>query len=135
MSLTDGAENDIGSWKTRDEFAAALAREPLRFAYANGDVTGICPAADESAWTLNVKRGVLSAFGNALRDRVETDVVGRCPTTYSSTGVRWDGVETWSKSKQMRECTESQKLSQYALNIPDVNVQKMPLLEYALLTL
>ena len=59
----------------------------------------------------------------------QTDVVGTCPTEVSSTGTNWDGVATYQKIKDMKSCQGNQKLLQYALNVPDVNIQQFPLIE------
>ncbi len=56
-------------------------------------------------------------------------MVGTCPTDVSSTGSDWEGVDTFQKVKDMKRCTGNQKLLQYALNVPDVNIQRFPLLE------
>ena len=55
--------------------------------------------------------------------------MGTCPTEVSSTGTNWEGVATFQKTKDMRRCSGNQKLLQYALNVPDVNIQRFPLLE------
>jgi hypothetical protein len=124
VGISDGSKDLAAS------FARSLTEHPLHFGYAEGKVTGLCPSSDEDTWALNMKRGILSTFSNAMRDGVETDVVGKCPTVYSAAAVAdWNGMEEWSKVKDMTQCQGNQKLNQYALNIPDVNVQKMPLLE------
>ncbi len=56
-------------------------------------------------------------------------MVGSCPTELSFTGTNWDGVATYRKVKDMSACEGNQKLLQYALNVPDVNIQRFPLLE------
>lgn len=47
-------------------FRRALERMPLRFAFIDGLIEAICPAADEPAWVLNIKRGILSALQNSM---------------------------------------------------------------------
>lgn len=48
------------------EFSQALEQNPLRFSFQDGIVEELCPSYDESAWVLNIKRGVLSAFQNTM---------------------------------------------------------------------
>jgi hypothetical protein len=45
----------------------ALEGQSLRFAFLDGAVDEICPYEDEDLWALNVKRGVLTAFQNSMR--------------------------------------------------------------------
>ena len=45
---------------------AELERVPLRFAFQDGQVAGLCPDPRDQPWTLNVKRGVLSALQNSM---------------------------------------------------------------------
>ena len=62
----------------------------------------------------------------------KTDVVGICKTRYipttrfSTTG----GTQSLMKIKDMRTCQNNQRLYQYALNIPDINIQNIPMIEY-----
>ena len=51
-----------------NEFAHALQQHPLIFSFQDGQVEHLCPSADEPVWTLNIKRGVLSAMQNSMQD-------------------------------------------------------------------
>lgn len=53
---------------SNNEFARALERNPLRFAFVSGHVESLCPTEREETWVLNLKRGVLSNFQNSMND-------------------------------------------------------------------
>ncbi|TRY75771.1 hypothetical protein TCAL_12697, partial [Tigriopus californicus] len=119
-------------------YGPELTRFPLNFAFLSGQIPETCPHEDESLWALNVKRGLLSAFQNTLttssstsgvsRNAHEVDVVGICPTSYKQE-FQTDTETRYIKSKDMKECSRNQKLHQHALNLPDINIQHLPLLE------
>jgi hypothetical protein len=56
-------------------------------------------------------------------------VTGTCSTEYIPTGVNLSGMSTFQKSKDMKSCRNNQKLFQFALNLPDLNVQHMSIIE------
>lgn len=49
------------------QFAAALQKSSLHFSFQDGTVDELCPG-DDPVWVLNIKRGILSAFQNTMRD-------------------------------------------------------------------
>ncbi len=60
---------------------------------------------------------------------VQTDVVGICSTEYIPTGQNLVGQMTFQKVKDMKSCKLNQKLFQFALNLPDLNIQQLSLIE------
>ena len=76
----------------------------------------------------------MSSFQQSLHqfDRsqnvTETDVVGSCHTQYVSLGTSW-GSSKFRKVKDMSTCTGNQALYQYALNLPDINLQHLPIIQ------
>ena len=60
----------------------------LRFGSHDGKIMGVCPAPEESIWTLNVKKAILSAMQLTTKDLTTTSTVeevdfsGHCTTTY-----------------------------------------------------
>ena len=56
----------------------------------------------------------------------ETDVVGSCRTQYVSYSSRWG--HKVHKTKDMSSCSGNQALYQYALNLPDINLQHLPVI-------
>ena len=50
------------------EFAQALEKNPLRFAFVSGQVEAVCPTEGEETWALNVKRAILSGLQNTMND-------------------------------------------------------------------
>ncbi|XP_048255783.1 apolipophorins-like [Haliotis rufescens] len=91
------------------DFRRALEANPLRFSFQDGVVEQICPEDDDSAWSLNVKRAMLSAFQNSMADlerdqRVkESDVTGECFTDYRVT-QRGRRTSIIKKSKDLLGC-------------------------------
>ncbi|KAI9556281.1 hypothetical protein GHT06_018855 [Daphnia sinensis] len=104
----DGSSRTITAGSAK--FAAELEHQPLLFSYQDGQIEHICPSIDEPAWSLNVKRGVLSAMQNSMLDLTksqlvfETDVVGHCETNYTVETVGRNGM-TVSRSKDLLACT------------------------------
>jgi hypothetical protein len=43
-----------------------LEKEALRFSFVDGVISDVCPSDDDSTWSINVKRGFLSAFQNSM---------------------------------------------------------------------
>ncbi|XP_075217057.1 uncharacterized protein LOC142322172 [Lycorma delicatula] len=78
----------LGISDRNSEFKSALERHPLRFQYNDGIIGELCPADDEIPFALNIKRGVLSAFQNSMKNfyshetLFERDVTGVCKTHY-----------------------------------------------------
>ena len=75
----------------------------------------------------------MSSFQQSIHDFersqnvTETDVVGRCETRYISYGTSW-GSTKLRKVKDMSTCSGNQALYQYALNLPDINLQHLPII-------
>jgi hypothetical protein len=86
------------------DYATELQKKPLLFSFDDGLIREICPDNDEASWILNVKRGILSTFQNAMEgsttetDHHEEDVSGSCPTEF-----RRDG-NTITKKKNLVDC-------------------------------
>lgn len=47
-------------------FKEALENSDLPFTFHDGVVPHICPSTDEPVWSVNIKRGILSAFQNNM---------------------------------------------------------------------
>ena len=45
-----------------------------------------------------------------------------------------NGYKTYKKTKFMDTCENNQKLYQWALNIPDINIQQLPMIQYVFLS-
>ncbi|XP_053642610.1 vitellogenin-like isoform X3 [Cherax quadricarinatus] len=92
--------------------ARFLERNPLLVAVIDGRVQHVCSHPDDETWSINIKKGVASAFQNSLPSFsaisgmiiTETDVVGKCPTRYE---VESEGEKvTVKKKKNHRLCKE-----------------------------
>ncbi|XP_043065229.1 LOW QUALITY PROTEIN: uncharacterized protein LOC108101203 [Drosophila ficusphila] len=66
-----------------------LTQNVLRFSFHDGLISEVCPQAQETAWVLNIKKGILSAFQNTMMrfdvdsNTTETDVSGECQVQYA----------------------------------------------------
>lgn len=49
-----------------NEFKTALEEHPLRFSFQDGIMEELCPLPEESAWVLNIKKGILSSLQNTM---------------------------------------------------------------------
>ncbi|XP_062612312.1 LOW QUALITY PROTEIN: uncharacterized protein LOC134274081 [Saccostrea cucullata] len=93
------------------DFKKALEEHPLRFSFQDGIMEELCPLPEESAWVLNIKKGILSSLQNTMdsfkseQDLVETDVAGKCRTQYKLKQEGWKAVSI-VKSKDISTCLE-----------------------------
>ncbi|KAG7158180.1 Vitellogenin-like 6 [Homarus americanus] len=71
--------------------AKFLEKYPLVVALTDGRVQHVCTHPEDDVWSINIKKGIASAFQNSLpsnstinsgQNITETDVVGKCPTHY-----------------------------------------------------
>ncbi|XP_064080211.1 vitellogenin-like [Macrobrachium nipponense] len=69
-----------------------LERYPLIIAVADGRVQQACSHPEDEVWSVNMKKGIASAFQNSLPSNssintglnfTETDIIGNCSTAYS----------------------------------------------------
>uniref|UniRef100_A0A1I7ZPH0 Vitellogenin domain-containing protein n=1 Tax=Steinernema glaseri TaxID=37863 RepID=A0A1I7ZPH0_9BILA len=95
VSLT-GAEADVN-------YAPTLEKNELRFGFEYGRVVSVCPAKEDPAWSVNIKRGFLSAFQTGFDDseELETDVNGDCSADYQREG------SVITKKKDLTACQNS----------------------------
>nr|BAD98732.1 vitellogenin [Penaeus japonicus] len=101
----DGARGPIA--------ARTLERHPLVVAVVDGRVQHVCAHPDDEPWAINLKKGVASAFQNSIPSLstvssgmtvTETDVVGKCPTTYQ---IETEGEKVIVvKEKNHRHCQQ-----------------------------
>ncbi|XP_067140225.1 vitellogenin-like [Centruroides vittatus] len=77
--------NDISKAKLRE-----LTRHDLPFSFEDGKISEICPAPEEKRNVLNIKRAILSAFQNSMKNFddsdesvLENDIIGSCWASYS----------------------------------------------------
>ncbi|EDW76449.2 uncharacterized protein Dwil_GK14654 [Drosophila willistoni] len=91
------------------DLANDLRQNLLRFAYHDGLISEVCPLEVETAWVLNIKKGILSAFQNTMLrfdvdfNTTETDVSGECQVQYALDAT--DSVfVTIKKTKDIGTC-------------------------------
>lgn len=104
--------------------------KPVRFYLSNDKLTPeICADGNDNDFSLNIKRGIISVFQTSEQNTVETDVFGRCPTTYGSS--QQGNVLTVTKTRNLNQCSYREKLSSGMITgIVDENseVKSTPLL-------
>nr|WEU75130.1 vitellogenin 3 [Macrobrachium rosenbergii] len=86
--------------------ASFLTRYPMVVAIVDGRVSHVCSHPDDDTWSINLKKGVASAFQNSLPSNssvntglnfTETDVTGQGPTLYK---VRNEGEKVIVEKKR-----------------------------------
>ena len=114
-------------------FKTELEKNIITFGFESGQIKDVCYSSHEQLWAINIKKGILSSFQQSMttfdgsENITETDVVGRCRAQYISHDSRWG--HKFHKIKDMYSCTGNQALYQYALNLPDINIQHLPLIQ------
>ncbi|KFB38034.1 AGAP008807-PA-like protein [Anopheles sinensis] len=103
--------------------ADELMRFDLRFAFHDGAISEICHEEDEPVWTLNLKRGILSALQNTMPrfdidyETTETDVSGICDVSYKATGRNGTSL-LFRKSKDIVSCKRRYKTISLIQTVP-----------------
>lgn len=69
----------------------------------------ICAEANDGAFSLNVKRGVISALQNGLGKSAELDIFGKCPVSSSSSTT--GSITTVTSTRDLDQCAYREKLS------------------------
>lgn len=83
---------------------------PVSFTLSGDELSPeICADATDGVFSLNVKRGVISALQNGLGRSMELDIFGKCPVTSSSSTS--GGVTTITSTRNLDECAYREKLS------------------------
>lgn len=83
---------------------------PLQFTFSGDELSPeICADVSDGVFSLNIKRGVISALQNAVGRSSEIDIFGRCPVTASSSTS--GGVTTVTSVRDLNECAHREKLS------------------------
>ncbi|XP_035698111.1 uncharacterized protein LOC118431105 [Branchiostoma floridae] len=108
-----------GDWRPlphSDELARELEKYPLYFRQENGLITRLYPLADDSAYLVNIKRGMLSPLQLRVTDGYVPDsqshsylgAHGRCTADYSVTerGAASDTPIKMTVSKNLAQCVQ-----------------------------
>lgn len=83
---------------------------PVQFTLSGDELAPeLCADANDGVFSLNVKRGVISALQNGLGKSSELDIFGKCPVSSSSSTS--GGVTTISSSRDLDQCAYREKLS------------------------
>lgn len=100
-------EEDLHS--RSNEFGSDLEKYELRFAFHDGLISEVCPDENESTWTLNFKKGILSSFQNTMKrfdidhNSTETDISGMCDVGYHLLGTEGTKLRI-QKAKDIGSC-------------------------------
>uniref|UniRef100_A0A182V1W1 Vitellogenin domain-containing protein n=1 Tax=Anopheles merus TaxID=30066 RepID=A0A182V1W1_ANOME len=106
-----------------DVIAEELMRFELRFDFHDGMIGELCHEDDEPVWTLNLKRGILSALQNTMPrldidyDTTETDVSGICDVQYKTNGRNGTGL-LFRKTKDLASCRRRHKTKSFIQTVP-----------------
>jgi hypothetical protein len=83
---------------------------PVQFTLSGDELAPeICADATDGVFSLNVKRGVISALQNGLGRSTEFDIFGKCPVTASSSTS--GEVTTITSTRDLDKCAYREKLS------------------------
>lgn len=83
---------------------------PVQFTLSGDELAPeICADAAEGTFSLNVKRGVISALQNGLGKSMELDIFGKCPVSSSSSNS--GSVTTVTSTRNLDQCAYREKLS------------------------
>lgn len=83
---------------------------PVQFTLSGDELSPeICADAADSVFSLNIKRGVISALQNAVGRSSELDIFGKCPVTATSSTS--GGVTTVTSVRDLNQCAYREKLS------------------------
>lgn len=100
--LASGADNSKQQVKD-------FATHPVQFTLSGDELSPeICADVTDNVFSLNVKRGIISAFQNGANSKSALDIFGKCPvtTTSSSSGA----VTTITRQRDLDKCAYREKL-------------------------
>lgn len=82
---------------------------PIEFTLSGDELSSdICADSADGIFSLNIKRGVISALQNAVGRSFELDIFGKCPISASSSTS--GGVTTVVSSRDLNQCAYREKL-------------------------
>lgn len=85
-------------------------QKPVQFTLANGQLEPqICADADETSYSLNIKRAIISLLQTQTGAVTEIDVFGSCPT-HSSTAKSGNG-EILTKVRDLNNCAHREQIN------------------------
>lgn len=83
---------------------------PVQFSFSGDELAPeICADATDGSFSLNVKRGVISALQNGVGKSAELDIFGKCPVESSSSTS--GGITTITSTRDLDKCAYREKLS------------------------
>lgn len=83
---------------------------PVQFTLSGDELSPeICAESNDGVFSLNVKRGVISALQNGAGRSTELDIFGKCPVQASSSTS--GSVTTISSTRDLDQCAYREKLS------------------------
>lgn len=83
---------------------------PVQFTLSGDELSPeLCADSTDGVFSLNVKRGVISALQNGVGKSSELDIFGKCPVSSSSSTS--GGVTTITSTRDLDQCAYREKLS------------------------
>lgn len=87
-----------------------LQAQPVQFTLSGDELaTEICADNNDGAFSVNVKRGIISALQNGADKSTETDIFGKCPISSSSSTS--GATTTVTSSRDLDKCAYREKLT------------------------
>lgn len=100
--ISSGADNSKQQIKD-------FATHPVQFTLAGDELSPeICADIADNVFSLNVKRGIISAFQNGASSKTDLDIFGKCPVT--STSATNGAVTTVTRQRDLNKCAYREKL-------------------------
>uniref|UniRef100_A0A1C9ZV19 Apolipophorin long isoform n=1 Tax=Uroteuthis edulis TaxID=55720 RepID=A0A1C9ZV19_9MOLL len=137
MRINDASLQDSEDDQNSQAFKEAMMKQPLKFSFQDGRIDHVCAMDEEQPWTLNIKRGILSAFQNSMdsfdrnQNLTETDVVGTCISEYQVTD-KDPKTKFVEKTKNLLGCTDREgyrlAVQSIGYNVPSF-VKSLPLMK------
>jgi hypothetical protein len=86
-----------------------FATHPVQFTLSSDELLPeICADVTDNVFSLNVKRGIISAFQNGENSKTSLDIFGKCPVTASSSSN--GAVTTITRQRDLDKCAYREKL-------------------------
>lgn len=109
-TLTLKGINSFGSDNNKLAINQKEFQLPVQFTLSGDELAPeLCADSTDKTFSLNVKRGVISALQNGLGRSAELDIFGKCPVSSSSSTS--GGVTTITSNRDLDQCAYREKLS------------------------
>ncbi|XP_015790080.1 uncharacterized protein LOC107366951 [Tetranychus urticae] len=88
----------------------------IGFSYQDGSIASVCPSPEDSNWSINIKKAIISALQVSSTPKsgktivTEVDILGECETNYEAVAIPSSSnvLESIKKFKNLRNCNQRQ---------------------------